>query len=96
MENTLTTLVPILLVGVALAGLLFKFQHDTNGRLDRLDSRIDRLEARMDRLDSRIDRLESRMDAIESRLSVVEGRLSHMEGFISGLMTSGAPVQNPS
>lgn len=66
------SVIAILGVGVALAGLILKLHRDTN-------SRIDRLETRMDRLDARIDRLETRVQAVENGLSRVEG---FIEGFL--------------
>ena len=57
-------------VGVALAGLQWRFYGSLNARMDRIEARMDRIEARMDR--------------IGADLTSIKERLSRIEGWIAG------------
>ena len=74
------SVIAILGVGIALAGLILKLHRDTNDRIDRIETRIDRLETRMDRL--------------ETRVQAVESGLSRVEGFIEGFLLTQARDQS--
>ena len=52
------SMIAILGVGVALAGLILKLHHDTNSRIDRIETRIDRLETRVQSVESGLSRVE--------------------------------------
>ena len=52
------SVIAILGVGVALAGLILKLHRDTNDRIDRLETRMDRLEARVQAVESGLSRVE--------------------------------------
>lgn len=94
MNGELSSLIAIVTVGVALAGLIIV----SIRRLEaRVDARIDRLEAstntRIDRLEAstntRIDRFEAstntRLERLEAGLAELRERMAHLEGMLDGL-----------
>ena len=52
------SVIAIIGVGIALAGLILKLHRDTNDRIDRLETRMDRLEARVQAVENGLSRVE--------------------------------------
>ncbi len=52
------SVIAIIGVGIALAGLILKLHRDTNTRIDRLEIQMDRLEARVQAVESGLSRVE--------------------------------------
>lgn len=69
-------MITILAVGVALGGLMLKFQHDTSGRIDTTNQRIDDTNKRIDELGIRFVELE-------------KGQ-ARLEGYLAGLQSHNA------
>ncbi len=52
------SVIAIIGVGIALAGLILKLHRDTNTRIDRIETRMDRLETRVQAVESGLSRVE--------------------------------------
>ena len=59
-------IVTVLAVGVALAGLVLKLHHDTNRRIDGVDSRLSGVESRLFQVEKGQARLEGYLAGLQS------------------------------
>lgn len=74
-------MIAILAVGVALAGLMLRGQHDLGKRVDELRGDLDK---RAGELRGDIAGLDARLRSVETGLAEVKGQLTMVRDYITG------------
>ena len=74
----LGVIMTVLVVGVALGGLMLKFQQDTSRRIEATNQRIEAT-------NQRIDATNQRIDEFSLRFVEMEKSVARLEGYLAGL-----------
>ncbi len=84
--NEMTSLIAVVAVGAALAGLVLTTTRGLRQDMARIESRLDaRIGELESRIDSRMNALDARIDTLEQRMTRVELGQAKLEDLLEGL-----------